>query len=139
MKSKPKRGELYSQRVIFIPGSVPSSKNSRRRTRSGTFIASKAVYKYRKLSKEYWERKRQEFLDLIKDREPPYLVGFHFIKKTRHKFDWVNPLQTVQDLMVQYDWIEDDNIEVLVPFPFQIDGVYHGYDKSNAGVYIYVP
>lgn len=138
LKWKHKKSELYSKRVIFIPGSVPSSKNSRRIVKGGT-IASKAVYKYRKESKQFWEKYKSEFIKLLQGRTPPYEIGFYFVKKTSHKFDWINPCQTVQDEMVKYDWIEDDNIEVMVPFPFKIDGEYFHFDSKNPGVYIYVP
>lgn len=48
----------------------------------------------------------------------------------------MNPLQSVQDAMVFHNWIDDDNIFELVPFPLEIDGVYFKVDKDNAGVII---
>lgn len=139
LKWKKRKESLYSKRVIFIPGNVPSSKNSRTRTKGGAFVVSKSVRNYRKNSNEFWVRYRDEFLKLLKGRSKPYEIGFHFVKGTKHKFDWVNPLQTVQDLMVHHEWIEDDNVHELIPFPFQIDGAYHHYDSKTPGVYIYIP
>ena len=59
------------------------------------------------------------------------VVGFYFIRDSRRKFDYVNPLQTVQDAMVKHKWIEDDNMEMLLP-------IFEGYhvDKERAGVHI---
>ncbi len=70
--------------------------------------------------------------------ERPLRVGFHFIRKTRHKYDWPNPLQTVLDEMVRYGWIEDDNIDVIVPYPLKVKGQYTTVDKDNPGVIIKV-
>ena len=58
-------------------------------------------------------------------------VSFQFIRGSKHKFDYINPAQTVQDLMVKNNWIEDDNCEYIIPHfePYK-------YDKENPGVYI---
>ena len=56
-----------------------------------------------------------------------------FLRSSKRKFDYINPAQTVQDLMVKYDWIEDDNCDIIVPH-------FSGYrvDKENPGVIIKV-
>ena len=36
------------------------------------------------------------------------------IKILYNKFDYINPAQTVQDDMVKYGWIEDDNAEFIL-------------------------
>lgn len=126
------------KKMIFIPGSVPSSKNSRQLTKSGLFIGSKATQKYRKLSTPYWIQYKDEFKEMIKDLPKPIIVGFHFIKRTRNLWDFINPVQTVQDIMVKNGWIDDDNISEILPVPLLINGEYCGYDKTNHGVYIAV-
>lgn len=127
-----------STATFFIPGHVPSSKNSRVLTQQGLFIASKAVQKYRKNSKEDWRSLAKEFRQRVKDKEAPIKIGFHFVRKTRHKYDWVNPLQTVLDEMVKHHWVSDDNIEVIIPVPFTRSGSYTTYDPKTAGVHIRV-
>jgi len=114
----------------FIPGNVPSSKNGRRWT-GKYFIASKSVINYRKKTKMYYEKYAQEFKDALKNVKKPVHIQFTFIRSSKHKFDYINPAQTVQDDMVKAGWIEDDNADCLLPvFSKYI------YNKENPGVYI---
>lgn len=125
--------------MIFIHGSVPSSKNSKQIVRSGRFtrvIWSKSALAYVEASELEWINNKETFLRMISNVAPPYKIGFHFVRNTKHKYDFVNPLQTVQDLMVRYEWIEDDNTDILIPFPLSIDGKYSSYSKTSPGVYI---
>jgi len=121
---------------IFIPEHVPSSKNSRVLTKQGKFVASKAVQTYRKNSAIFWKINAVPFRTLHGDKL--IHVAFHFVRKTRHLYDWVNPLQTVLDEMVKYEWIEDDNIDVIIPHPLEIDGRYTTHDPKKPGVFIQV-
>ena len=76
---------------------------------------------------------KKKFKEMIKDKEKPYKIGFYFIRDSQRKFDYINIAQIIQDLMVKYEWIEDDNCTELVP-------VFLGYkvDKENPGVKIEV-
>ena len=114
----------------FIPGNVPSSKNGRRWT-GKYFIASKSVMNYRKETKKYYEEYAQEFRDALKNAKPPIHIQFTFIRGSKHKFDYINPAQTVQDDMVKAGWIEDDNADCLLPVFSQ-----YSYNKENPGVKI---
>ena len=38
--------------------------------------------------------------------------------------------------MVKKGWIEDDNVEFLVPVPFKMNKQYSTYNKEKPGVYI---
>jgi len=114
----------------FIPGNVPSSKNGRRWT-GKYFIASKAVMNYRKKTKEYYLKHTESFKEAVAKQKLPVKISFEFIRGTRHKFDYINPCQTVQDDMVKYGWIEDDNAEFIIPAFEQ-----YSYDKKNPGVWI---
>ena len=87
--------------------------------------------RYIKETKDIYQEAGIYFKELIKDKEPPYKVSFKFIRGSRRKFDYVNPLQTIQDLMVKYGWLEDDNMTYLLPV---LDD--YEYDKENPGVYI---
>ena len=119
-----------SNKKWFIPGSVPSSKNGRRWT-GKYFIASKTVMAYRKATKEYYEKYAEEFKLELAKYEMPAKISFTFIRGTRHKFDYINPAQTVQDDMVKEGWIEDDNAEFILPVFIQYE-----YNKEKPGVYI---
>ena len=114
----------------FIPGNVPSSKNSRRWT-GKYFIASKTVMKYRKETENYFKKDAVSFHKEFSKYELPVYVHFTFIRGTRHKFDYINPCQTVQDDMVKHGWIEDDNCEFIIPCFEE-----YKYDKNNPGVII---
>lgn len=114
----------------FIPGNVPSSKNSRRWT-GRYFIASKTTMKYRDETDEYWKKYKSDFVETIAGKPQPYIIEFEFIRGTRHKFDYINPLQTVQDEMVKHGWLEDDNADILIPLVAK-----YTYSKTEPGVII---
>ena len=114
----------------FIPGSVPSSKNGRRWT-GKYFIASKTVMNYRKVAKDYYAQYADEFKAELAKHQPPVSIQFTFIRGSKHKFDYINPAQTVQDDMVTFGWIEDDNADCILPV-----FVEYKYDKVNPGVII---
>jgi len=115
---------------IFIPGNVPSSKNSR--TWTGKYsIASKQTQRYYRESIDFWKNNCEKVQKYLKKKDKPYKVSFKFYRKSRHKFDYINPAQTIQDLMVRYNWIEDDNADVIVPSFLE-----YKYDSKNPGVEI---
>tara|TARA_R100000458_G_scaffold19814_1_gene17522 strand:+ start:660 stop:1025 length:366 start_codon:yes stop_codon:yes gene_type:complete len=115
---------------IFIAGNVPSSKNGKRWT-GKYLIHSKTVMNYIKNTKEDWLKNKEKFEQLIQNKELPYKVSFKFIRNSRRKFDYINPCQTVQDLMVKYEYIQDDNCENVIPFFEEYE-----YNKENSGVII---
>ena len=114
----------------FIPGNVPSSKNGRRWT-GKYFISSKTVMKYRKDTKSFYQQYAPEFQKELKKHKLPVKIAFTFIRGTKHKFDYINPAQTVQDDMVTHGWIEDDNMVNMIPVFKSYE-----YDKENPGVII---
>jgi hypothetical protein len=114
----------------FIPGNVPSSKNGRRWT-GKYFISSKTTMKYRKATAAIYKAFASSFKKELKQHTFPVTISFKFIRGSRHKFDYINPAQTVQDDMVKNGWIEDDNMNFIIPVfePYE-------YDKENPGVII---
>mgnify|MGYP001051326341 CR=1 FL=1 len=139
--------------MIWIDGNVPSLKNSKVKTSRGIF-PSKTVQNYirdlgiqsysvsKKIVKGYvrrdnlFEQLRPEFEEAMKDKETPYRIGFHFVRRTKHKFDFHNMVQILADLMVAHDFIEDDNMEYFIPIPMRMKGEFYHYDKEKPGVYI---
>lgn len=137
----------------FIPFNVPSLKNSKVSTSKGVFM-SKTVRKYLQLIgiKSYSVSKKQvenyktrvnifelSVLPLrkaLKDKEPPFQIGLHFVRNTKHAFDWINAAQIICDLLVAHDIIYDDNMDYLIPSPLQIAGRWYSYDKQKPGVII---
>lgn len=122
---------------IFIPGEVISSKNSKRafgqvnkdalgaiqydkrgkekvKTR---VVKSEAAMQYEAETGSLYEQARTQFQELVKHLEKPYKIQFKFFRTTATKFDFANMVQIVQDMMVKNDWIEDDNMEEMLPLP----------------------
>jgi len=140
---------------IFIPFSVPSSKNSKISTRKGVFM-SKAVSEYiralgiqyfsssKKIVKGYVDINRPNlFKKAFNDKnwvkpEGQTIIAFHFVRKTRHKFDFINACQIIHDLMVAHDFIEDDNMDYLIPFPYKRNNKWYTYNKEKPGCYLKV-
>ena len=117
---------------IFIPGNVPSSKNSKRWT-GKMLINSKTTMKYISKTKGDYLINKQKFKKLIKGKSKPYKISFKFIRGTKHKFDYINPCQTVQDLMVKNNWLDDDNCNEIIPIFEEYE-----YNKEKPGVIISV-
>ena len=144
---------MVKNELIFIPGNVPSSKNSRINTKHGSF-ASKTVKTYlnslgiqsysssKKLVKGYVnkpnliESLREDFLKQTSGKELPLEIGFHFVRGTRHKFDFHNIVQVILDLMTAHDLIIDDNMDCVIPFALKIEGNFYSVDKNYPGVWI---
>lgn len=121
--------------ILFCRENVPSSKNGRRWT-GKYFVPSKATIKWRKSTKWWWEENKELFIEKVKNKERPLKIGFHFVRGSKHKYDWCNPLQTIQDEMVSHGWIEDDDITHIIPFPFKINKQYTTYSKERPGFYL---
>jgi hypothetical protein len=124
--------------AIFIPGNVPSSKNSKQWT-GKILIDSEVTRRYRANTAIFWKAHRTDFLKMVKDKPKPLLIGFHFVRNSRRRFDFCNMVQILQDMAVQYGWLPDDNCDEMLPFPMQDeDNRWYAIDKNNPGVYIKV-
>ena len=117
-------------KVFVINGSTPSSKNSRVYT-GKHFIASKATRKWVLETEKYFKTQKDSFLEELSKHSEPYKIEFKFVRGSKHKFDYINPAQTIQDAMVKHGWIEDDNCTVMIPFFAEYE-----YDKENPRVEI---
>ena len=114
----------------WIGLNTPSSKNGRVWT--GTyFVASENTQKWRKWTKLQWEIQKESFLEALKSVQKPYKIEFTFIRKSRHKFDYINLCQTIQDEMKFHKWIAEDDADEIKPY----FGDYI-YDKHNPGCLI---
>lgn len=114
----------------FIPGNVPSSKNSKQWT--GRFLVmSKTMKRYVKETADFWTLHAADFKRKTENLPKPLHVHFKFVRDSRRRFDYINPAQTVQDLMVEHGWIADDNADEIIPV---FDG--YEYNPSSAGVFI---
>ena len=144
---------MVENELIFIPGNVPSSKNSRINTKHGSF-ASKTVKAYlnslgiqsysssKKIVKGYVNKPnvieglRESFLKQTEGKELPLEIGFHFVRDSKRKFDFHNIVQVVLDLMTASDIIIDDNMNCVIPFALKIGDDFYSVNKDDPGVYI---
>lgn len=96
----------------------------------------KEVIYFKRIQKLY---DLEEILKPIKQAEIksyPLLLGMHFVRNSKHKWDFNNANQIILDLMTALDIIPDDNTQFILPFPLLINDKYWDYDKENPGVYI---
>lgn len=135
---------------LFIPGNVASSKNSKVMGR----FHSKTVKKYLKSfgintfssgKKEVTPYKTtpmtfpvEELKELFSNYEYPFEIGFHFVRGSRHKFDFHNAVQILFDLFTAFDIIEDDNADCVAPRCIWKHNQLYSYDKESPGVEITV-
>ena len=145
-----------TENLIFINGNVPSLKNGK--TWTGKYlVSSKNVKAYLKLHgiKSYSSKDKtveyfktidtrtfklaaENLKSILQDLKPPYKLAFHFVRQTRHRFDFGNAIELLSDLFTAYDVWEDDHMGFFHPSVLYIDGEGYSYDKENAGVYIKV-
>lgn len=137
--------------IIFVPGNVPSLKNSKVVTKKGVF-PSKTVMNYlrsigiqgfssrKKEVKEYVDKTKPNlFKQAFHDFEKPdkiIRVGFHFVRNTKAKFDYINAMQLPLDLMTAHDFIEDDDCDHVIPYVLELGGKPYSVAKENPGVWI---
>jgi hypothetical protein len=152
--------------MIFIPGNVPSLKNSKVKTSRGIF-SSPTVNKYiRSLGiQKYNVRKREvkgyadtdrpnefakfkaAFETMKQGKGDPIIIGYHHVRNSNRLFDFSNSVEIIQDLLQAHGFIEDDNVKYAFPVPMTIDGELivegkvrskplYSVDKENPGVWI---
>lgn len=107
---------------------------------------NKTVEGYVKRPNEF-EKLRKEFEEAMEGRKYPILMGVHFIRSSKRKFDFSNIVEMIQDLMTAHGYIEDDSTEYLYPVPMTREGEtitpenvrknkWYSVDKENDGVLI---
>jgi len=134
---------------IFIPFSVPSLKNSKIKTSKGVFMSKTCRNYLTSLNITYYSSRDKvvkvkkgeinKFLEAFKGWETPdkqIVLGFHFVRNSKHKFDFGNICQLPLDLMTAHSLIVDDNMDWIVPQAYKKDGKYYSYSKTEPGVYI---
>jgi hypothetical protein len=152
--------------MIFIPGNIPSLKNSKVKTSRGIFssptvnkfLRSIGIQKFNSRKKEVkgyvdltrpnqFEALRTEFMKMKSNTSDPIIIGYHQVRNSKRLFDFSNSVEILQDLMTAHDFIEDDNVKHVFPVPMSIDGKLinqnnprafplYSVDKENPGVYI---
>ena len=152
--------------MVFVPGNVPSLKNSKVKTSRGIFhsptvskfIRSLGIQHFNSRKKEVkgykdplkpnqFEALRTSFESMKHGKGEPLIIGYHQVRNSKRLFDFSNSVELVQDLMTAHDFIEDDNVKYVFPVPMSIDGrlineadprafPLYSVDKNNPGVWI---
>lgn len=152
--------------MIFIPGNVPSLKNSKVKAKNGIFssptvskfIRSLGIQAFNSRKKEVkgyvaldrpniFETYRAEFERMAHGKDFPLIIGYHQVRNSKRLFDFSNSVEVLQDLMTAHDFIEDDNVKYVMPVPMTRSGhlinekaprvePLYSVDKDNPGVYI---
>jgi len=84
---------------------------------------------------------------MSENKDFPVLIGFHFVRNTKHSFDFGNATEILFDLLTAHDIIPDDNVKYIFPSVMTIDGIlpdkdnfrkhkWYNIDKENPGVYV---
>lgn len=134
--------------MIFLPGNVPSLKNGKP---NGKYH-SNSVRKYlqfigvRSFSARNgvvnYKRRRNLFSitfdGQFKDVTYPVIIGFHFVRSSKRRFDFHNAVQIIADLLVAHRFIEDDNMDCMIPIPIKINDRWYSIDEQRPGVKIKV-
>lgn len=149
-KSKKESIELLNSRAInaiktidgiYIHSNVASSKNSKTigfyyqgRKKVRTLVDSPSTKVYKSKTKLQYKTLSKKFREESKGKEYPLKVRFTFIRDSLRKFDLINAAQVVQDMMVRYDWIEDDSSDYIIP----VFNEHVFYSKEHQGIIIEV-
>lgn len=112
--------------MITIYGELYSSKNSKQIIRCGNRMAlvpSKAFRDHSAPIEQQLILNRQNWVQEIKNAQKPLKIVFKIYRKTHRRFDYVNIVQGLQDFMVKYGWIPDDNADEIIPVfePYEVD------------------
>ena len=120
--------------MITIYGELYSSKNSKRIVKFGNkmaLISSKQYMASVKPIEQQLALNRSNWLRMINGLPRPLKIVFKIYRKTHRRFDYVNIIQGLQDLMVKCGWLEDDNADILLPVFLEYE-----VDKNNPRVEI---
>jgi Holliday junction resolvase RusA-like endonuclease len=136
----------------FISGNTPSLKNSKIKTSRGIFpsktvmnyLRNKGIKSYSASKKkiESYKTRENEFLKELEDfpeflaKDYPIKLGLHFVRDSKRQADYGNCCQLILDLLTAGNFIEDDSMDYVFPYPYERDGKLVTIDKENPGVYI---
>ncbi len=153
--------DAESNGYIYIPGNVPSLKNSKqiftnKKTGKSFITSSELCKEYIEQKKTHFMTFKPRFLKLIEGKPYPLTIQFFFIRDKHKSFDYGNITQILLDCMTgnayypptkdkvvnaerkvkrqNFAWVEDDDADHIVPNY----ATGYGYDPKLAGVIIKV-
>lgn len=120
------------QQIELIGLNVPSKKNSKIITKSKRVISSKLVQYYERWATPLLKQQLPTWQQMIQNKPLPLKVSFYFYRDSKHKWDFVNIVQVIADLMQKEGYLIDDDTKNFIP-------LYKGEEvvsKKEAGVII---
>jgi hypothetical protein len=124
---------------IFIPGNVPSSKNSKRIAgpiKKRILINSELVMEYKGAVVPFFIDNASSVRQMITGKSFPLIIRFTFVRDSKRRFDFPNAVQILLDLMQEYMWIPDDSMDYVLPIPPLPPSPGYYIDKDHCGVSI---
>lgn len=97
---------------------------------------SKTVMDYQKATQYSFNVNRSTWFKMITDKDTPHRVGFYFIRKSMHEFDYQNIVHVLADMMVSDDnkWLKDDSTLYFMP---EFLGFHHNPEKPGCIITLY--
>ena len=118
----------------LIGKNVPSSKNAKQWT-GKMLINNKLTLDFYRWGVQEIQKFKSDLLEELKTKEKPYKFHFYFYRDSARKWDFANIIQSVSDLLVKSNIIEDDNTRIYIPV---YDGEQITRDKTESGCTFYV-
>lgn len=118
------------QQIRLIGQNVPSKKNSKIITKSKRVISSKLVQYYERWATPRLKEQLPTWQKMIQNKPLPLKVSFYFYRDSKRKWDFVNIVQVIADLMQKEGYLIDDDTKNFIP-------LYAGEEvvsKKEAGV-----
>lgn len=109
------RNNMNDEFIEFIGKNVPSKKNSKIITRNKRIISSKLTRGYEQWISNLMQSNFKEWEKMTCNKTYPFKVGFYFYRDSRRKWDFVNIIQTIADVMQDYQYIIDDDTKHFIP------------------------
>ena len=118
--------------IELIGQNVPSKKNSKIITKNKRIISSKLVQYYERWATPLLKEQLSIWQKMIQNKPLPLKVSFYFYRDSKRKWDFVNIVQVIADLMQKEGYLVDDDTKNFIP-------LYAGEEvttKKEAGVII---
>lgn len=118
--------------IELIGQNVPSKKNSKIITKNKRIISSKLVQYYERWATPLLKEQLSIWQQMVQNKPLPLKVSFYFYRDSKRKWDFVNIVQVIADLMQKEGYLVDDDTKKFIP-------LYAGEEvttKKEAGVII---
>lgn len=112
------------QQIKLIGQNVPSKKNSKIITKSKRVISSKLVQYYERWATPLLKQQLPIWQQMIQNKPLPLKVSFYFYRDSKRKWDFVNIIQIIADLMQKEGYLIDDDTKNFIP-------LYKGEEVTN--------